>query len=82
MMPCVDPPYNEGDAVKSYQQQLADCQKRADKLTDLLCKACKHLGDAGLFHGPAELQEWWLGHKAWDEKRARNEVVRMKNKGV
>lgn len=74
-MPCHDPPQTPGDSEQYYQGRFIETIFRLDKLTELLCQACRQFEVLNLEMSP-ELKNWWLGHKAWDEVRARNEVVR------
>lgn len=66
-MPCYDP---RPDMDRQVQQE------KIDKLTRLLCQACKLLegdwGEGAIATASivsTELKEWWKEHKAWDTQR-------------
>lgn len=60
-MPCFDP-----DADRYASEEL---RKRCDKLTRLLCEACKLVDLGKLGRSSPELRAWWQQHQAWDKKR-------------
>jgi hypothetical protein len=61
-MPCYD-----GRAAAD----AAQMQNRIDRLTAMLCTACRTLEAHGhKFDGDATLASWWSGHKQWDADRA------------
>lgn len=61
-MPCYDPTAKEEE------------QARFDRLTRLLCWACRMLERSTYDWAlNLELKEWWREHKAWDLDRKRRE---------
>lgn len=61
-MPC----YDSRDHY-TYEQG----QEERDRLTALLCAACRLLDEASWTKArwPEELRQWWKAHKQWDEER-------------
>jgi len=66
-MPCYDPETSE------YPIRAA---KKINFLTQMFCRVCHNLEEAGTFPNDKELQEWWAKHKKADELR--EELKRVK----
>ena len=60
------------------ESSSAAWKESCDKVTSLLCRACRVLELAnGVFNGvfPGELYEWWQQHKFMDAERAAQESL-------
>lgn len=57
-------------------ESLADARKELDRLTKLLCMACRGLEiDIGLREWPVALRDWWQEHQKRDAERIKAEKV-------
>jgi translation initiation factor 2 alpha subunit (eIF-2alpha) len=71
-MPCVDPDHWPNQAERAW--------KRVDRLTWLLCLACRRLNELELGVWEMDLapvHEWWGAHKAADEARIAREKANL-----
>lgn len=70
-MPCGY--YSDRDLLDMAQRDMGKATDRINRLTALLCDACRLLeADDGL--PSAELAQWWAEHKAEDDDRIRREA--------
>jgi hypothetical protein len=88
-MPCrYDPSPEEERQIRNNQIKniTKPLQDKLDKLTCLLCFACKELNQGGYFlkisNPDRELTKWWEEHQKADKKREKEEREKHRNSGL